>query len=196
LTEQKTSEENIHFFERQDITLDVFQHEGLILDIGGGGEGILGRLKGDEVVAIDPNKRELEGAPSGPLKIVMDARELMFLDKTFQTVTSFFTLMYISGSDHVKVFEEVFRVLKYGGQFLVWDGVLPTQLDDEKEIAAFMLRIKLPSEVVETGYGAKWPVREQNLEYYTDIARSTGFDLHEQWEHNHMLFMKLCRPIE
>ena len=37
-----------------------------ILDIGGGGEGIIGKLKGEQVVAIDPNKRELEEAARRP----------------------------------------------------------------------------------------------------------------------------------
>jgi len=45
------------------------------LDIGGGGEGVIGQMKGKQVIAIDPNRRELEEAADGPLKIVMDARE-------------------------------------------------------------------------------------------------------------------------
>lgn len=103
--------------------------------------------------------------------------------------------MYIAGPDHTKVFHEVFRVLTRGGQFLVWDGLLPTRLDDDKEIAAIMLRINLPGEVVETGYGAKWPVKEKNLDYYVDIATSNGFEIDEQWEKENMLFMKLRKPI-
>jgi ubiquinone/menaquinone biosynthesis C-methylase UbiE len=194
LSNHKTSEEKIYFFETQDVSLEDFQHEGWILDIGGGGEGIIGRLKGDAVVAVDPSRRELEEAPPGPLKIVMDARELNFLDEAFATVTSFFTMMYIAGPDHAKVFQEVFRVLKNGGKFLIWDGVLPVQLDDDKEIAAFLLRVKLPDEVVKTGYGTKWPTSEQNLEYYMSIARTTGFEIVETAEDDRMLFMKLRKP--
>ncbi|UCC20818.1 MAG: hypothetical protein JSV62_05935, partial [Promethearchaeota archaeon] len=45
--------------------------EGRVLDLGGGGEGIIGQLKGEQVVAIDPNKKELEEAKSTKdLKIV------------------------------------------------------------------------------------------------------------------------------
>ena len=47
----------------------------------------------------------------------MDARDLQFLDNTFSAATSFFTLMYIPGSDHAKVFDEVLRVLEPGGPF-------------------------------------------------------------------------------
>jgi ubiquinone/menaquinone biosynthesis C-methylase UbiE len=194
LSNHKTSKEKIYFFETQDVTLEDFQHEGWILDIGGGGEGIISRLKGHNVIAIDPSRRELEEAPPGPLKIVMDARELQFLDEAFATVTSFFTMMYIAGSDHAKVFQEVFRVLENGGQFQIWDGVLPVQLDDDKEIAAFMLRVTLPGEVVEIGYGTKWPAKEQNLEYYVSIAKATGFDILETREDGRMLYMKLRKP--
>ena len=65
------SEDRIIFFERQEVVVDDFEAPGYILDIGGGGEGIIGRLKGEQVIAIDPNRRELEGAAGGPLKIVM-----------------------------------------------------------------------------------------------------------------------------
>lgn len=44
--------------------------QGKILDIGGGGEGIIGQVLGDKVVTIDKLKEELEEAPEGPLKVV------------------------------------------------------------------------------------------------------------------------------
>ena len=117
----ETKNENIFFLKEQEIVVNDFAATGLILDVGGGGEGIIGQLKGNQVVAIDPNKRELEEAADGPLKIVMDANELLFLEDSFQVVTSFFTLMNIKASQHEKVFSEVYRVLRSGGQFLVWD---------------------------------------------------------------------------
>jgi len=81
--------ENVFFFDQQEVVIGDFDAEGLILDIGGG-EGVIGQLKRDQVVAIDPNKRELEEAAEGPIKIVMSADELKFLDSSFNTVTSFF----------------------------------------------------------------------------------------------------------
>ena len=91
----KIAPERIHRYERQDVVLDDFQASGYVLDIGGGGEGIIGLLKPAQVVAIDLSARELAQAPPGPLKIVMDATDLKFLDGTFGTATSFFTLMYM-----------------------------------------------------------------------------------------------------
>jgi len=77
-------------FEMQQVIVNDFKAEGYILAIGGGGEGTIGRLKGSQVIAIDIRKIELEEAPDGPLKIIMDARDLQFLDNAFNTATSFF----------------------------------------------------------------------------------------------------------
>lgn len=103
---KETPEERI-FFDQQEVAVQDFETLGLILDIGGGGEGIIGRLKGERVVAIDPSRRELEEAPSGPLKIVMGGTDLQLLDSSFITATSFGTLVYINASDHEQVFGEV-----------------------------------------------------------------------------------------
>ena len=52
---------DLQMFEMQDVVLHSCPGEGLILDIGGGGEGIIGRLMGDRVVAVDLSREELEG---------------------------------------------------------------------------------------------------------------------------------------
>jgi len=55
------SEGRLFFFEKQEIVVENIDASGYILDIGGSEEGIIGRLKGEQVIAIDPNRRELEG---------------------------------------------------------------------------------------------------------------------------------------
>ena len=52
------------YFERQEVAIPDFAADGFILDIGGGGEGVIGQLKGNQVISIDPYKEELENAPS------------------------------------------------------------------------------------------------------------------------------------
>ena len=88
-------EKRFFIFPQVEIDIEDFDYEGYILDIGGGGEGVIGQLKDKDVIAVDISKRELEESPDGPLKIVMDARELQFLDESFSTVTAFFALMYV-----------------------------------------------------------------------------------------------------
>ena len=172
--------ETIFFLEEQEVILTNFEADGFILDIGGGGEGVIGQIKKGQVITIDPNRRELEEAADGPLKIVMDANELQFLDDTFQTVTSFFTLMYIKATQHEKVFQEIFRVLDSGGRFLIWDMEIPQCLDESKEVVAAYLKVKLPDREIQTGYGTRWPENPKDLTHYLKVAEKVGFEVTRQ----------------
>lgn len=189
------SEDRLFFFERQEIVVEDFEATGFILDIGGGGEGVIGRLKGEQVIAIDPSKRELEGAAAGPLKIIMDATDLQFLDGTFSTATSFYTLMYIKGTDdHKKAFSEVFRVLTPSGRLLIWDAVFPPRFDEDKDIAVFPLTVQLPDEEIDAGYGVLWPEEGHDLSYYVQLAENAGFEVVSRRESNQMFFLELRKP--
>jgi SAM-dependent methyltransferase len=160
-----------------EVSVADFPAEGLILDIGGGGEGVIGQLKGRQVVAIDLLKQELEDAPGGPLlKIVMDARALGFLDGSFDTATVFFTFMYIMPADHAKVFAELHRVLRPGGRLLVWDPVFPDKAAPEKPKIMYPLHVRLPGKEINTGYGVG--IREgQGADHFVELAKAAGFEL-------------------
>lgn len=187
-------EERVYFLENQEVVVDDFEARGLILDIGGGGEGVIGRLKGEQVIAIDPNRRELAEAADSRLKIVMDARDLQFLDSSFNNATLFFTLMYIKGADHPKVFSEAFRVLAPGGRLLIWAAVLPRRLDEERDIVAFHLLVRLPEEEVSTGYCTRWPEQELDLAYYVRLAEDAGFEVVGSGEKDRVFFLELRKP--
>ena len=191
---KRPSPERIYHFEMQEVTVHDFDAQGYVLAIGGGGEGVIGQLKGQQVIAIDISKSELEGTPPGPLKIIMDARDLKFLDDTFNTAASFFTLCYIDGTDHEKVFEEVFRVLVSGGRFLIWDVIFLKRVDEKKDIAVIPLTAKLPDKKITTGYGVRWPEKVHDLSYYVNLAERVGFEVVSKKEKNRWFYLELKKP--
>ena len=184
-------EDNYYLFEQVELEVKDFESEGFILDIGGGGEGVIGRLKGKDVVAIDFRIEELEEAADCPLKIVMDARDLQFLDSSFNTATAFFSLMYLKTQvDQQKVLEEVWRVLKPGGYLHVWEIDLSERPETDKEIYIVQLRYSVGEYEIGTGYGQRWPEETRSRKYYIELAEKAGFQ-HIQTEKNKHIFYLL-----
>lgn len=189
------SEDRIFRLDKQILTLHDFQTQGLILDIGGGGEGVIGQLKGTQVVAIDVFRTELAEAPEGPLKIIMDAREMKFLDATFKTITAFFSLMFIHPDDHARVLQEIFRVLTPNGQFLFWDIEIPQRPEPHRDMAVFQLQVQLPSTIINTGYGTPYTERPIRMENYIQLAKQAGLQLIEQSFSGQTFFCKFHKPL-
>lgn len=168
---------NAEFFGKQELVINDFPAKGFILDIGGGGAGVIGQLKGDQVISIDLLKQELIDAPSTNMKIVMDGRDLKFLDNSFNTVAIFYAMMYIhEDEDQAKVIKEVKRVLKHGGKLLIWDVNLPTSKERSKDEGIYQFKFILPNTVINTGYGVGYPKKNpHNLQYYINLAKNQGF---------------------
>ena len=186
--------ERIFRLDGQTIVLDDFPAEGFILDIGGGGEGIIGQLKGQQVVAIDVFQRELMEAPGEVLKIIMDARELKFLDGSFNTVTAFFSFMFIHPDDHIKVFQEVFRVLAHQGKFMLWDIEIKQRTDSQRDMLVFQLDVKLPMGVVNTRYGTPYTEKPISIVNYLTLAQQTGLKVIEQTRNGQTFFCSFQKP--
>jgi len=165
-----------HVFPRVDWDFeDIVFDNGFILDVGGGGEGVIGQLKGKDVVAIDFREEELLEAADGPLKIIIDARDLKFLDESFLTATAFFSLMYLKeNDDQLNVFQEVARVLKQGGKFHIWDLDLAEIPETDKAFYIIHMRYKTGEEYKETGYGMRWPKEPRGIKDYLETAKTVG----------------------
>ena len=195
LAQERPKPEQVYQHPKLEVVVADFAAEGLILDIGGGGEGVIGQLKGKQVVAVDLMKRELEDAPGGPLlKIVMDARDLKFLDRTFATTTVFFTFMYIDPSDHEKVLREIHRVLQPGGRLLLWDVFFPGRKSDERQLyVLYPLHITLLAKEISTGYAVRF-VEGQGPDHFIELAKKAGFEVISRKDEKGWFFIELKKP--
>ena len=192
---EKPLEERYYVYERQRVNVNDLPSSGHILDIRGGGEGIIGLLKGQDVIAIDKNCRELEEAAEGAIKSAMDARDLQLLDGAFNTATAFFSLMYLKEiADHRKVFDETFRVLRPGGRFLIWDTNISEPLEAPQPNYAVLLTVRVKDREIETGYGQPWPAETHDLSFYERLAQQTGFQVEGRETEGHFFFLRLQKP--
>lgn len=187
-------EKRFFIFPQVEVNIENFESEGYILDIGGGGEGVIGQLKGPDVIAIDIRLEELEEAPPGPLKIVMDARTLLFLDCSFSTVTSFFTLMYVrEWEEKAKILAEVSRVLKPGGRFILWEVDLSDIPQTDKEFYLVQLSYKIGNEIKATGYGSRWPDEPRGPSDYVALANKFGLQQNTFRRRQHTFYTELIK---
>jgi SAM-dependent methyltransferase len=186
---------NFFVLPKQELQLSDFDNKGeWILDIGGGGEGIIGILKGREVVAIDRIKRELEETKNESLKIVMDVKQLQFMDASFSYATAFFTFMYIPEADFETVLSEVWRVLKPGGEIMIWEPIFMIPPEErEKRLAVILLKIHFPDgSFIDTGYGGVH--RDQDIETIIHPASKIGFVVTEKKIDEYIFYVKLQKP--
>jgi len=170
------TERRYHIIDRQKVSLTAIERPGWILDLGGGGEGVIGHLCGERVVSIDLQRRKLEEMHNSALKIVMDAQDLQFLDNTFETATAFFFFTYTSPQNRAVIFKEAYRVLRPGGSLLIWDQQIPPYPGGEQDVYVLLLTIAMPDgREIQAGYGCPWPDHAQSAEDYVRWAAQAGF---------------------
>lgn len=193
IKEKDQKKDRLFYTDKQVIELEPFSINGKILDIGGGGEGVIGQLFGEKVISVDLDEEELEEAPSKNLKIVMDAKNLGFIDESFAATAAFFTFMYIDRNEREQIFEEVYRTLKPGGRFDIWDVEIPKYDGGEKDVFVVPVTIKLPEKVIDTGYGIPWENKEQNFKYYLEKGKKVGLELENKSKYGksfHIVYRK------
>ncbi len=151
---------------------------GSILDIGGGGEAIIGRLYGNCVTAIDNNQYELDEAPNVCEKILMDATNLRYQDASFDNVTFFFSLMFMQEEEQKKAIAEAARVLKKEGQIHIWDCDILSAYPDPFSVD---IEINLPNKrTIKTTYGIG-KLGMQNKDSIQKMCTDAGLSLSFQY---------------
>jgi len=161
----------------QKIALEHIDTEGLILDIGGGGEGLVSRIEGSKVCAVDIRMSEIREAQiHGPPAnwFVGDGQALCFQDKVFDVVTLWFSLGYMSDwSTKQSVLQEAHRVLCNGGRL----SVMASNIPKSYEHLIFWGHFTLPDgSISQTGYGVKGG-QNQTLERIIELLGITEFKI-------------------
>lgn len=161
---------------------------GSILDIGGGGEGVIGRVFTSQVTAIDNRCEELDGFPPCCRKRLMDASALEYGDGCFENVTFFYSLMYMDQETRKKAISEAARVLCMNGDLYIWDAEIKTVYPE-----AFVteLDIVLPKESIHTAYGIISENAEQNSEMISALCHEAGLKPEVITEDNGHFFIHL-----
>ena len=140
---------------------------GSILDLGGGGEGVIGRLYQSQVTAIDNRQEELDEAPQGFAKLCMDATGLSFGNASFDHATAFYFFMYLPANAHFTALQEAYRVLKKGGTLHIWDA-----------------EIDVGGQSITTTYGVYKNNAKQDAAHFIELCAQIGFQLAEKQEAN------------
>lgn len=154
---------------------------GSILDIGGGGEAIIGRLYGEQVTAIDNRQEELDEAPNVCEKLLMDATELNYQTASFDNVTFFFTLMFMQEDEQRKSIAEASRVLKQGGEIHIWDCDI---ISAYPEPFCVDVEIHMPDKCIKTTYGVG-KLGSQNMDSIQKMCADVGLTLCHQFNKNY-----------
>ena len=149
---------------------------GRVIDIGGGGEGVIAQAGGARVVAIDKHASEIHEAMGKALDvswIVADATALPFGNQCLDNATAFFSCMYMSSDVQQKVFTETRRVLKSGGELWIWDAYIAPG----SKVFAIRLQVDAPCiHTINTMYGVK--ARGQSAAGIGNLLEQAGFE----WE--------------
>lgn len=148
--------------------------EGSILDIGGGGDGIISRVYGQNVTAIDNRQEELDEVPDNCTKLCMDARSLAFPDAAFNHATFFFSLLYMDADTQQQAIAEAVRVLKPGGSVTIWDADVVSAYPEPFLIE---LDIDVNGEKVHTTYGIVKLDGAQNANAFLGMCKTAGLTL-------------------
>ena len=164
---------------------------GSILDLGGGGEGVIGRVYRDQVTAIDNRQEELDEAPNGPAaKLLMDAAALAFPDRAFRHVTAFFSFLYMPHETQARAVSEAARVLCPGGSLHIWDADIAAAFPDPFLVE---LEIDAAGDTVHTTYGVVDSDAGQNSAHFFALCQAAGLHLADRRDWDGVFYLRFVK---
>ncbi len=167
--------------------------KGTIVDIGGGGEGIIAQIGKERVTAVDKLESEInEAKPHAPeaIWILANATNLEFPNAHFDNATAFFSGMYMTDPVLEKVFEEINRVIPKGGELWIWDAKI------SYEIGPFIIPIRIITPIgkeIQTAYGKRRVSSDRSIEQTRNLLSQAGFTTHTEKENEFWYFIKATK---
>jgi SAM-dependent methyltransferase len=185
-----TEKQTIFTTDLQEIELSRLGFKGLIIDIGGGGEGLVSRIEGQRVCAVDIRLSEIREAQIHDPKsnwFLCDGRNLSFHNEVFDVATLWFSLGYLKDSvTKQAVLEETCRVLKTGGTI----SIMGSKIVCKEDVLVFKALFTLPDGTQsQIGYGVKGNQGQTSASIIAALNMS-GFKLtktedYDKWFHIH-----------
>jgi len=162
--------------------------QGSVIDIGGGGEGVIARAGGAGIVAIDKYASEIhearDKAPGTPW-MVADATEMPCKSHGFDHATAFFSCMYMPDDAKENVFRETRRVLKIGGEFWIWDA----HMAPKGNVFAIRLEVEIhDGHTINAVYGVK--AKDQSTASICRLLQQAGFETEVITDQKYWFFIK------
>jgi ubiquinone/menaquinone biosynthesis C-methylase UbiE len=159
----------------QRIELNELPKNRLILDIGGGGEGLVSRIGGRQIFAVDYRMSKiLEARIHNPPAnwFVSDAQFLPFHRNSFDMATLWFSLGYMKDwAIKERVLSQAFEAIKKNGKL----SILASRIDCKEKRFIFNALFALPDgTVTKVGYGVHGN-QEQTLDRVCSLLRKVGF---------------------
>jgi ubiquinone/menaquinone biosynthesis C-methylase UbiE len=159
----------------QKIELKHLPRKGWIIDIGGGGEGLVSRIETSRVCAVDINlDRIREAMIHGQVSqwILSDGRMLSVKDERFSAATMWFSLGYVRDwASKTQVMSEVARVLKQSGHI----SILGAKIVCSEVRFVLRAHLHLPDgSVSQMSYGMSGG-QNQDIETVTKLLQETGY---------------------
>jgi ubiquinone/menaquinone biosynthesis C-methylase UbiE len=166
----------------QRIELGNLPEKGIIIDVGGGGDGLVSRIAGARVCAVDINIDKIREAriyEQHANWLNCDGQSLCFVDDVFDTATLWFSLGYLRTWDmKQQVLHEINRVLKADGELLIW----ACRIDCEEVGALFRVDLTFPDRSVSRfGFGVAGQ-QNQTISTVSQILDMSGFDINRARE--------------
>ena len=150
---------------------------GRVVDVGGGGEGIVSRLAEGRVCVVDTSLSKIREARiygAAAEWFVGDGKSLPFGNSTFDAATLWFSLAYMGGQEDKELaLRETSRVLRAAGSL----SILGIVVDDSCEAVTFNGRFIYPDGYVsKMSYRVKGKVRNDH-QVIGRILRKAGFEV-------------------